>query len=208
MSRLEWFISGVLGLLIVVGAAAFMYFSAESGADAGSQDSSDVAVQGSGHSARSAYEVAAVTAREWTLDAQLLSATASWPAGSAPFAPGAAGWGFQFYSAAQQSTALIAVSDGQARIVRSNKATTSLAPLNIDGWLVDSPQIIESVMAEGGQQFLEHNNAAALILTLNLVDQFQWKVRLIDTETNKSFQMTINPASGVASAPITPTVGE
>lgn len=204
MSRLQWFISGLLGLLIVAGVAAVMFFSVERGANAGSQDDI-LALEDNGHSARSAYKVAAATAREWTSDAQLLSATASWPAGSAPFAPGAAGWGFQFYSAAQQSTALIAVSDGQARIVRSNKTTTDLAPLNIDGWLVDSPQIIESVMGEGGQQFLEHNNAAALILTLNLVDQFQWKARLIDAESNKRFQMTIDPTSGVASVPITPT---
>lgn len=208
MSRLEWFISAVLGLLIVVGAAALMYFSAESGADAGSQDSSDVTTQSSGHSARSAYEVAAVTAREWSPDAQPLSATASWPAGSAPFAPSAAGWGFQFYSAAQQSTALVAVSDGQGHIVRRSRASNKLAPLNIGGWLIDSPQIIEIVLAEGGQQFLELNTAASLILTLNLVGQFQWKARLIDIESNESFQMTINPTSGVASAPITPTLGE
>lgn len=203
MSRIEWFISALLGLLIVVAVAAVMFLN--TGANASRSDGSDAANDGSGHSARSAYDVAAATAQQWATDARLLSATASWPAGSAPFTPRAAGWGFQFYSPAQQSTALIAVSGDQGRVVRSSKTATSLAPLSIDGWLVDSPQIIEVVMAEGGEHFVQQNKAASLSLSLNLLDQFQWKARLIDTESNESFQMTINPTNGVASTSITPT---
>ena len=206
MNRLEWLLSGLLGLLlIVVAVMAILFWGMRLGQGSAplSGGSPLPAVEGVAHTAQSAYDVARAAAAEWADDAQLLSANSTWPAGT-PFTPGAAGWGFQFYSAAQQSTALFAVSEEQVRLVRSGGSERAPEPLNVGGWLVDSPEVVQTVMANGGQEFIDNHGQASLTLTLNLVEEFQWRARLVDLETNEVVTIIVNPASGAASAPLLP----
>ena len=205
MNRLEWILSGLLALLlIVVVVLAILFWGMRLGQGSALPGGSAAPTsEKTTHTARSAYEAARAVAGEWAADPQLLSANATWSAGT-PFTPGEAGWGFQFYSAARESTALIAVSEGQVRVVRGAIAESALEPLGTEGWLVDSPQVIETILANGGQEFISSHGSASLTLTLSLVEQFQWQARLVDVESNEFLTMIIDPASGAGSVPQTP----
>lgn len=208
MSRLEWIISGLLGLVIVVALSGIVFWTMarDQAATAQVNAAASAAQQPGGQTAQEAYDMALNVARDWSSDVQLLSASATWPAG-ASFVSGEASWGFQFYSPAAQSTALIAVDGARARRLRSGPTESSVAPLNVEGWLVDSPQAVEIMMNNGGEQFLQQAGPSSLILTLNLVNQFQWQAKLIDTQTKEVLSMTVDPTSGAASAPNLPTGG-
>lgn len=208
MSRLEWVISGLLGLVIVVALLGIVFWTMARDQTSTAQTNGAAAglQQPAGQTAQEAYDMALNEARDWSGDVQLLSASATWPAG-ASFVSGKTSWGFQFYSPAAQSTALIAVDGATARRLRSGPADASVAPLNVDGWLVDSPQAVEIILNNGGQQFLQQAGPSSLTLTLNLVNQFQWQAKLVDTQTKEVLSMTVDPTSGAASAPNLPTGG-
>lgn len=204
MSRLEWIISGLLGLTIVAAVAGFVFWTTARGQTDTHVDAGSPAMDGNaGHSAMQAYDMALTAAGAWAADAQLLSASATWPAGSS-FATGVANWGFRFYSHSETRSALYAVNGNEARQVRVAPAQEDVAPLSPDGWLLDSPEVVDIILRNGGKEFLNGAGAPSLTLTLDLVEQFQWQARVIDMETNEVFSMTVNPTSGAASAPILP----
>ncbi|HZD11124.1 MAG TPA: hypothetical protein VE553_07260 [Candidatus Binatia bacterium] len=205
MSPGQWIISAILGLLIVAaGVALFVWLSGDGTGFAGPADNRlPAAPEVAGQSAKEAYERAFEAAGQWAGDAQLITASATW-AGGTLLDSGDGNWGFRFYSATQQSTALFAVTGAEAHLIGQGPASKTLAPLNIAGWLVDSPEVIATVMANGGKEFSEAGGNVSLTLTLNLVEEFQWQARLVNSDTNKVFTTEINPTSGEIGAATSP----
>lgn len=204
MSRLEWVISGFLGLIILIAIGGFLLWGMGYSNNALAQDASELPLSSTTPlHAREAYALALREAQTWASDSQLLMANATWPAHEA-VQVGAPSWGFRFYSATKQSSALFIVSEGSARLLRSTASTAFLTPLNADAWLIDSDAVIESVMSNGGQAFVAGHSNPDLTLTLNLLEGFEWDARLTDTGTKETFTITVDPASGAIGANSTP----
>lgn len=203
MSRLEWVLSGLLALLIIVIAVMMLLFwnlnRQQSALPAASEETSSEEaaedVQATASTAQEAYELAQPTAQTWAEDARLLSASATW-AESASFMTEDAGWSLLFYSPERSETGLVSVSNGQARLLRNSATNRSLLPLSLENWQVDSPAVIETLMAHGGEEFVQMHNQATLSLTFNALDALQWQAQLIDREQQTILTVEIDPISG------------
>ncbi|MFW5941254.1 MAG: hypothetical protein ACOCXI_05610 [Chloroflexota bacterium] len=218
MNRLEWVLSGLLALLIVVIAVMMLLFwnlnrqqtaLPEAPAANPAQEMGQTAAEASppAHTAREAYALAQPVAQEWAEDAQLVSASATWPEG-ATLAPENAGWSLMFYSPGRSETGLVSVSGNAARLLRNSATNRSLQPRNLDRWQTDSPAVVEALMDNGGEEFLQTHNQATLSLTFNALDALQWQAQLIDREQGTVLTVEIDPGSGVVTAIITPEGGE
>lgn len=203
MSRLEWVLSGILALLIIVIAVMMLLFwnlnrqqsalpAAPEEASAG-QEMAEVTTTAS--TAQEAYELAHPTAQAWAEDARLLSASATWAEG-ASFTTEDAGWSLLFYSPERSETGLVSVSKGRARLLRNSATNRSLLPLSLENWQVDSPAVIDTLMAHGGEEFVQMHNQATLSLTFNALDALQWQAQLIDREQQTILTVEIDPISG------------
>lgn len=207
MSRLEWVLSGLLALLIVVIAVMMLLFwnlnRRQETALPAAPDGGPAETTPAGSTAQEAYRLAQPVAHEWADDARLLSASATWREGAA-FTPANAGWSLLFYSPGRSETALISASEGAARLLRSSATERSLEPLDVGKWQMDSPAVVETVMAHGGEEFLQMHNQATLSLTFSALDALQWQAQLIDREQQTMLTIEIDPGSGAVTATVLP----
>lgn len=201
MSRLEWIISGLLGLVIVAVVATILW-NLNSGPQTALPDlPADAPVDNAatGRTAQEAYRLAQPVAQQWADDARLLSASATWPEGSS-FTPDHTGWSMLFYSPGRSETGLISVSQGAARLLRNGPTDRALKPLEVINWQVDSPMVVEALMAQGGEEFLQTHNNATLSLTFSALDALQWQAQLIAREQRTVLTVEIDPISGAVTA--------
>lgn len=199
MSRLEWIFSGLLALAIVALVIAALIFWGPGGSVSLGSDDGSLTPQ----TAQSAYRLAEDAARQWSDDAQLLRAQASWPEGRT-FAPSGANWGFLFTSSRQAANALFSVTGGQVRLVRTSDAGANPQPAHIEAWQVDSDAVLQQVMANGGQAFVDSRNRVILTMVLDATGQLQWQARLVDLENQEIFTMQLDPISGAIVATSSP----
>lgn len=194
MSKLEWLLSGVLAILLVVVLALVLRFWLErdqaSTAETGGQTELVEA-----KTALSSYQVAQPVAQQWAADAKLLNARAAWPEGDS-FDPEGVAWNFVFYSPGQSATALISVSRNEATLISNRETSRRLNIYATTGWQVDSPQLLSIVLENGGRAFLEQYEQGKLTMTLETNDQFVWRARLINTEVPASLTLQVNPGTG------------
>ena len=194
MSRLEWFLSGILAILLV----AVLALGLRVWLERSPQREADSVDQGRVLEARTAltsYQMAQPAAQQWASDAKLLNARAAWPEGDR-FDPKAAAWNFVFYSPGQSATALFTVSQDEATLISNRETDRRLDISATIGWQVDSPQIVSTVMENGGREFLAQHEQGKLTLTLDTNDQFVWRARLINTDVPASLTLQVDPASG------------
>ncbi|MCI0397755.1 MAG: hypothetical protein L0332_28515 [Chloroflexi bacterium] len=189
MSRTEWILGGVLALLVLVVAAAVLifWFFRDQPADAVNNPMNPTAM--------GAYELAEPLARQWAGDAQFVSARATWQSASG-FDPEVASWSFTFYSPAAMATALISVTGDQATLIRSQPASRVLEPGAPEEWVVDSPAAVETLLANGGQSFVDEQGSATLVLALNLNDQPVWTGTFINEQSRRTLQLRLDARNG------------
>jgi hypothetical protein len=203
MNRLEWILSGLLALLVIVVAAMALVFwglqQQQTNTIEGNGDTANAAGAEAGRTAQSAYGLALPVAQQWADDAQLLNARAVWPEENT-FSPQGAEWGFHFYSRTQGATALISVTRGRASVVRSRETNRTLNPISVDGWQVDSTNVLETMMANGGRDIVNRHNRVSLSLSLDATEQLLWQAKLIDLEQQEMLTMDINPNNGTITA--------
>lgn len=154
-----------------------------------------------GETAMRAYAAAQQAAALWQADAQLVSATATWPRGTQPdgLRPGLSTWGFAFYSPGANATARIAVVDGAATLVESGTGALDTPLLSMTGWQIDSDTAVEQFLAAGGETFMQQNGIATVTLTLDLRDvdgRVSWIASAFGSGSGRGYTARIDATSG------------
>jgi hypothetical protein len=139
-------------------------------------------------------------AHGWQADARLFQATATWQqANLQQIKSGAGPWSFTYYSPAETAVAVINVTDNQATLLNENSSKNRLAPLEVSGWAINSPQAIDIMLAQGGATFMEQEGDATLIMTLttdNGNGRMEWFVSLFSEQSGNSFTTRLDATSG------------
>lgn len=154
--------------------------------------------------ARGVYPLTEKLALDWRDDAVLVGITAGWRAATLESLRQPPTWSFQFYSPGQQETYVTVVMQGEAGGVRKTLVPYPLPAIPVDEWAVDSSQVVEMWLDDGGARFLEqHPTDAELRLQLRAVatnqdgaPQLVWTVTGIVFETNQVKSVQIDATSG------------
>lgn len=197
MNRLEWILTGLLAVLVIAVLALFLLFWSEQQQieNINRQVAAAATVAEERGTAKSAYEVVAPAAHNWAEDAVLLNTRGNWPAGTS-FAPEQGSWSFLFYSPQQRAVALIATEGDRAEVVSENQTTERFNPESTAGWQTDSPAVVEQLLANGGQAFIEQHGEVSLIVSLNAMKGLVWTATLNATNADKLFRLQIDPTNG------------
>lgn len=154
-----------------------------------------------GQTAHQAYANARSVATGWQADAMLATASATWTQGLTreELAKGQAVWTFTFYSPTAQEVATISVTDGVATLVSSQPAGTPLELLEVNGWQVDSREAIQTMLENGGENFIANAGFATLNMNLSLANttgRVEWLAALFSNQTGSSLTHRIDATSG------------
>jgi hypothetical protein len=121
-----------------------------------------------GAQARAVYPIAEQEALLWQQDAQLASADVVWD----DLGPGGIltrdRWTFEFYSPSQQQMAVIRVTSGQAKRLRTALLPNRLVSLPLDQWQVDSTQALQTWWERGGGKFVREHDQVSISLKLRM----------------------------------------
>jgi len=156
-----------------------------------------------GQTAQVAYAAAQQAANAWQSDAQLLSASATWPqgAGADELLDGASSWGFTFYAPAAGRVAVISVVDNEASVVSEGPHQPETPPLDASGWNVDSREIVETALSEGGRAFIDAEGVTVLTMALSADNagqdgRIEWLASLIAPQSGRTLILRIDATSG------------
>ncbi len=134
----------------------------------------------------------------WHEDAQLLNATATWASGTTleNFMPNNAVWAYAFYSPSSDRVALISVTE-ETQIYPDQPANEAVHPIAPGAWQMDSVELVELLMNNGGKQFLQSNGRSALTLSLGKnQNRIEWLADLISDETGAFLSIVTDANSG------------
>ena len=145
--------------------------------------------------AKMAFTAAEPVALRWASDAQLLNVRTKFSAGS-NFHGGQGEWTLVFYSPDKISTALISVLDNKATFINERKGDYNPELQSIEIWHIDSPEVVDLVLKDGGNEFLRDQPGAVLILFLDMEGQGDWKGRFIHKETRRTFVVQLGAETG------------
>ena len=215
MNRLEWILGVILLLLVlVVGLFAFRLWQQDGNlatVPAVPTAVPEVIVEQAvaptpafaGETAKAAYAEARGLAVQWAPDAELVTATATWPQGTteAMLQTGSATWGFTFFSARAGETAVITVVDGEAQLVNSSTYVQTVAPQAalLDQWELDSEQVIDQFLTAGGSAFISEADATTFSMTLgsqNSEGILDWSLTLFEPENGRSLYIRYDAQTG------------
>ena len=206
MNRLEWVLGILLValLLIVVGLSALLWFKPslpQMGRDVPSAGAIAPTSVFAGQTAKLGYTAAQKGLGEWYNDALLLSATATWPQGAdeATIRSGAESWAYTFYSPENGKTALVTVTEGEAKLLSEGDYNGSVPISDVGGWNLDSEDAVRIFMDEGGAAFLSSAGPTTMVVKLTMSNdngRIEWFVSLIDTTNGDFLNMRIDANSG------------
>lgn len=204
LTRIEWILGGLLiVLLLVVGVLAFLLWSQPRFTSPPNVPAAAVAtpVILAQQTALSAEARANRAAAEWESDAVLYKASTLIPRGASNdmINYGLSSWTFTYYSASSNSIASIGVEENQANLQRNQSARTTLSPLAISGWKIDSPEAMRIFLNDGGDTFLSREGQADLIMELRTdtdSNRIEWFISLIAGRSGPTLSMTIDATSG------------
>lgn len=191
MRRSEWIVGGVLGLVvvaIVIGLLAYWLSSRPTDKAVPLNNLEYV-------TAIKAYELAWPIAQEWSSDAALLSASAGWQP-ETDFTNGLASWTLVFYSQSKSATALISVTNANARLVRTTPQFENIQTGDVSNWQIDSPAAIAQLLDIGADDFMTLHAKVNLILTLDVKGTPTWRSTFLDTATKESYSWNITADTG------------
>ncbi|HEX6386026.1 MAG TPA: hypothetical protein VF177_15255 [Anaerolineae bacterium] len=216
MSRLEWILGILLVVLlgvVVVLSLLFWFQPRPRTASAPAAGSAAVIADRAdevaptpafeGRTAHVAFAAAQRVAREWQEDAQLLNGSATWPQGanSQELLGGASSWSFTFYSVSAGRVAAISVVEDEASLVSEAPHEQETPPLEVGGWNLDSHEVVEIVLNEGGTAFINDEEITVLTMALSAdnADQdgrMKWLASLFAPQNGRSLTVRIDATSG------------
>lgn len=192
MTRLDWVLSLLLLLLILTLGALLLFVRGE---ETSPEAQAPLATWSFAPSTASgAYDMATPLAQRWANDARLLQARSDWPPGT--YAPEHSKWTFQFYSAQREEVAVIAVSGNAASLVKSSALRGDVQVADVARWQVDSDEVVQKAMQEGGQDFIAEHDQAEMVLILKAQEELRWTAVLVDAAAQSTFRMELDAASG------------
>jgi hypothetical protein len=194
MSRFEWILSACLAILVIVLAVVGVIWWRQV-ARPGITTEETASEERQRYSAQSAYELAQPVAQAWSTGAQLVEANATWPPGE-QFDPHGANWSFIFHGPDQNQLALITVGQAQATLFSSRPADMVYQPASREYWVIDSPALIERMLANGGQQFLGQHGVTTLRLKLVMNQTPAWQAELFARDTGQLQRFLFDAGTG------------
>ena len=213
MSRTEWILGVLLGLLLmVVGLMAlFFWLQPEAEFDGGLAmtaapvEANAISIAPTSafqeQTALIAYGLSQEAAVAWQPDARLYSAQATWPQGTGRevLLAGQAGWTVTFYSAAAGQVLPVSVVNGAAQPGAPRAADRQLSPAPIAGWNQDSNDVLRSFLLEGGDALLSESRVATVTMALAMESEnasAEWLVSMFVPATSASLTMRFDADSG------------
>lgn len=203
MSRLEWFLSGLLIILLLVVAGIAILFWLRPETPTSTTESVAIAPTSLfiGQTAHVAHAVARPLAVEWQADAQLHKASATWPQGTefSELRQGEATWSLTFYSASTQSIIVISVTDGVATQVATNTIENPLTVQDVSSWKINSNEANQKLLDQGGTLFINQYGVTTLTVALTMGNEsgrIEWLLSLFAPATGESFTIRLDANSG------------
>lgn len=206
MSRVEWILGGLLVLLLaIVGVLALLLWFQPDVSQPPTVPTQAAVVAPTpvyvGQTALAASLAAQQQATVWQPDAQLYKADATWPQGASvsDLRKGASAWSFTYYSPGRLANAVFTVVDGESSLVTESAVQRPLQLQAATNWKVDSPQAIEKMLREGGEQFINREGITTLIMAMTTDGpdgRSQWFISLFAPQTRHSFTMRLDADSG------------
>jgi hypothetical protein len=148
------------------------------------------------------YPLAEAAARSWSADAQLVSASASWPQLLSQDQLGAPGeWSYRFYSPGKQRLFNISVQpDGQIESFEHIiKITLPPSTLPTANWAIDSPAALAIWLDYGGADLVGRNPGLEVLIQLRHLTNYPepvWMVVGSDRRTQKVHIVVIDAKEG------------
>lgn len=214
MNRLEWILGILLVVLlgVVVVLSLLFWFRPRSAGAPVDNSATAVAARAaeveptpafSGRTAQVAYAAAQSVAGNWQNDAQLLNASATWPQGAAAqeLQSGASSWGFTFYSPGSGQVAAVAVVEDEASLVSEAPHAQETPPLDASGWRVDSHEVVQTVLDEGGAAFIDREGVTVLTMGLTADNaagdgRIRWIATLFAPQSGRALTIQVDATSG------------
>jgi hypothetical protein len=189
MRRTDWLLAGLLALLIVAAVSILLLLR--------DRNEPVETIQEVFHepTAMNAYTSAEPVARKWAADAALYSITTAL---QSPLLQNNdfVNWDFTFYSPELHEAALLSINDSQVTLISTRSAQDIMQTGNLADWRVDSPAAIGQMMAVGGEEFLQQQGQATLVLALRSSPAFKWKGTLVNTGTHATLGLEISAENG------------
>jgi hypothetical protein len=189
MRRTDWLLAGLLALLIVAVVSIFLLLR--------DRDEPAETIEEVFHvpTAMNAYISVEPVARQWAADAAFYSITTAL---QSPLLQDndSVNWDFTFYSPELQETALLSINGNQVTLISTRSAQDAIQTGDLAGWRVDSPAAIGQMVAIGGEEFLEHQGQATLVLALKSSPAFMWQGTLVNTGTHATLGLEISAENG------------
>jgi hypothetical protein len=207
MNRLEWSLTALVAVLLIVVVILGVVFWTQPGFGAPPQAIDGVqtpvvqppAVERS--TALIAFNKARDAANLQQEDAQLVKASATWPLGASreDLVSGEAIWNFTFYSRATNQAIVISVIENEAQVIQERNVATSPTLHDASGWQIDSSDAVRHALTAGGDDLLQDGGSTTLTASLTTTtdtEQIQWFISLISKYTGKSFTVRLDANSG------------
>lgn len=203
MSRTEWIIGIIAGIVISGMVVAFLFLVLDGRNDSPlaeqvytAEDSRYTPI-----SSMQAHELAEEAAAQWQPDAILVKVNTTWPHGPSrdQLLAGAESWNLGFYSPSAISAANFEVTEDQARMVNEFTPRQPISPDEVDQWRVDSKVAIYRLLDEGGDDFLDDNGISSF--TMSLVndksrERPEWLLLLLGTQADRTLIMRLDASTG------------
>lgn len=209
MSRTDWILG--LALIIVLAAVTFLgvFFWQQSRLDLPTAETALVSDYNeivdpnkiSGKTAIVAYGLAQNHVNKWQNDAQLISATATWPPNLTvgTVLVGAETWNFTFYSPSVREAVNVSVTESSATLGRPYEVQGNLQPIGPSAWKINSDEAITIFMANGGNDFFVSEQDVLLTTQLTTVAEsrkLEWLIAAISDKTGHGLTIIIDGATG------------
>jgi hypothetical protein len=160
-----------------------------------------------GFTAQEALPSAQEAAGAWQEDAQLVSANASWrrlPADE--LLEEEVSWAFAYFSPGARSLRIFHVTPEGAEEAETMDANPNAKVVDAGSWQVDSPDVLNTFLNQGGREFLSQNPEATISLRLGSTEDggsSVWLAMGISSEDKKTIVIQIDPVSGETTTPAT-----
>jgi hypothetical protein len=129
-------------------------------------------------SARNLYPSADQAARSWQEDAQLVSASTSWPFVRLDDLSMPVDWTFQFFSPSTHKLYVVHTSESQVVPIREALSPYTLPTVSVGEWHVDSHQALGTWLDQGGGRFLDRYPVVDISARLRVTEggRSEWSV--------------------------------
>jgi hypothetical protein len=186
-----------LGVLVVaVYGTLAVLIMAMSGTDSAAEEPPP----GPAVTARDTYPAAVSEAQSWQSESQLVSATASWSnvRGGEDLREAPA-WGFTFLSPQTRKIRVVSVTPDGAEHVQTADAGPRTRGVEVSAWQVDSSEVVEIFLNNGGSGFLDQHPGATVSLRVGLEedsDRLVWYAMGIHSAERATLVIAVDATTG------------